>query len=103
MPFTTEGERRPLNQKEREGIIQVAETHRAGLWVLTMLYCGLRPEETVALMWKDIDLTPNKEVFTVSRAAEMVNKPPSYKKHKRQRRQKGEEKKSYHSHSTTAR
>jgi integrase len=49
LPETTEGSRRPLTTAEREAFVKVAENHRSGLWVLMMLYCGLRPEETVAL------------------------------------------------------
>jgi integrase len=33
----------------------VAETHRSGLWILTLLYTGMRPGETAALTWADID------------------------------------------------
>lgn len=73
MPLTTKSSRRPLTESERAAIIKVAETHQAGLWVLTMLYCGLRPEETVSLMWHDFDFTEGKETVTVKRAAEWVH------------------------------
>ncbi|MDR1438605.1 MAG: hypothetical protein LBJ10_00885 [Clostridiales bacterium] len=33
----------------------LAETHREGLWVKTLLYAGLRPGETRALDWWRID------------------------------------------------
>lgn len=37
-----------------------AQTHPAGLWVLTILYTGLRPGETAALFWEDIDFDRNE-------------------------------------------
>lgn len=67
MPQTYSGSRRPLTDPERQAVLKTAETHYAGLWVLTMLYCGLRPEETVALMWKDINF--KEGMVTISRAA----------------------------------
>ena len=55
LPDTTEGSHRPLTDYERQKILALCETHRAGLWVLIMLYCGLRPSEAIALNWGDID------------------------------------------------
>lgn len=54
-PRTKRGTHRSITSFEREHILKVAETHVAGLWVKTMLYCGLRPGETIPLRWKDID------------------------------------------------
>lgn len=51
--------RRPITPKERELTLKVAEYHRGGLFVLLMLYCGLRPGEVAALIWKDVDLDKN--------------------------------------------
>jgi integrase len=73
MPSTAAGERRPLTEAERKAVDLVATTHRAGAWVLTMRYAGLRPEETVPLMWSDIELAPGAETITVRRAAEWVS------------------------------
>ncbi len=56
LPDATEGKRRSLTESERKHVINTAEHHRAGLWVLVMLYCGLRPSEAIALNWSDIDL-----------------------------------------------
>lgn len=67
MPALKEGTRRPLSPDEQEIFLDVARTHRAGLWILTMYYCGLRPEETVPLMWEDIDL--DDKTLTIKRAA----------------------------------
>ena len=38
----------------------MAQTHPAGLWVLTILYTGLRPERRAALFWEDIDFDRNE-------------------------------------------
>lgn len=55
LPKTTQGARRSITDTERAAILAVAETHRSGLWVLTLLYTGMRPGETAALMWSDVD------------------------------------------------
>jgi len=59
LPNVTEGTHRPITDFERQHILKVAESHRGGLWVLTMLYCGLRPCETISLFKSDIDLKKN--------------------------------------------
>ena len=63
MPRTTAGKHRSLTDEERAALIHAADTDRfdgkpnnSGLWVLCMLYCGLRPGETAALRWEDVDL-----------------------------------------------
>lgn len=60
LPVTTAGRRRAITPEERAAILAVAETHRAGLWVLTLLYTGMRPGETAALMWSDVDFEHNE-------------------------------------------
>lgn len=60
LPSYTEGKRRSITEEERAAILAVAENHRAGLWVLTMLYTGMRPGETAALMWSDVDFEHNE-------------------------------------------
>lgn len=91
MPNTVSGERRPVTDDERNAIIKTSESHRAGLWVLTMLYAALRPEETVPLMWSDIDLTPGNESVTVRRATEFVHNRPVIKKPKGKDKKQGKE------------
>lgn len=88
-PKTVSGTRRPLTEKERAAVLKIAETHYAGLWVLTMLYCGLRPEETVALMWNDIDF--QSEMMTISRAAAWDKGHPVIKCLKGKDNKQGEE------------
>ena len=63
LPSGNEGKRRSITNNERTAILKVAETHHAGLWVLTMLYTGMRPGETRALEWRHIDL--DKKVIHV--------------------------------------
>jgi integrase len=55
--------RRAITKTEREYILKVAEYNRAGLWVLIMLYCGLRPNETSLIQGKHIDR--NKKVLHI--------------------------------------
>ena len=47
-------------KEERAAILAVAARHRAGLWVLTLLYTGMRPGETAALTWSDVDFDHNE-------------------------------------------
>ena len=68
LPVTTQGSHRSITEEERAAILEVAKTHRAGLWVLTMLYAGLRPGETMPLIWKDIDFKNNE--IRIYKAAE---------------------------------
>nr|DAD96971.1 MAG TPA: Integrase [Myoviridae sp. ctr0w28] len=60
IPFYTKRSRRALTDAERCAILEVAKNHRSGLWVLTMLYTGMRPGETAALQWADIDFGRNE-------------------------------------------
>jgi integrase len=55
LPKASDKKRRSITPAERAAFLKAAETHRAGLWVKTMLYCGLRPGECIPLQWKDID------------------------------------------------
>lgn len=59
LPHVTQDTHRSITDVERQHILHVAKTHRAGLWVKTMLYCGLRPSEAIDLNWADIDLKNN--------------------------------------------
>jgi len=68
MPRTTQGKRRSITDIEREWILRTAETHHAGLWIKMMLYCGLRPQEIIALQWKDVDL--KKKLVYIDKAKE---------------------------------
>ena len=63
LPKTRKGSRRSITDAERAALLAVADyptfsgyKNRSGLWILCILYCGLRPGETAALRWEDIDL-----------------------------------------------
>ncbi len=60
LPATTTGTHRSLTDKERKAVLEVAKTSRSGLWVLTLLYTGMRPGETAALTWADVDFDHNE-------------------------------------------
>lgn len=60
LPSVTEGKRRSITDEERKAILSVTEYHPAGLWVLTLLYTGMRPGETAALTWANVDFENNE-------------------------------------------
>lgn len=60
LPATTSGGHRSLTDEERAAVLEVAKTSRSGLWILTLLYTGIRPGETAALTWADIDFNHNE-------------------------------------------
>ena len=60
LPAFTQRKRRSITEEERAAILAVAEYHRSGLWVLTLLYTGMRPGETAALRWSDVDFKKNE-------------------------------------------
>lgn len=62
----SESPRRPLTVIERTTLLTVAETHPRGLYVLTMLYCGLRRGECLALTAGDVDI--DKKRIAVNRS-----------------------------------
>ena len=50
-------EGRSITDYEREILLRVLNNgHRGNIYCKIMLYCGLRPSEISALLWKDIDL-----------------------------------------------
>lgn len=59
LPAATQGKRRSITEEERAAILDVAERHRAGLYILTLLYTGMRPGEAAALNWVDVDFKEN--------------------------------------------
>lgn len=63
LPKAIKGKRRSITEYEREHILAVAETHRAGLYVLMILYCGIRPNEAAALQWKDIYFNSDEQRY----------------------------------------
>jgi len=55
LPDLVEATRRPLTLFERLIVFEVAKTHGCGAYVLTMLLCGLRRGECIALRVGNID------------------------------------------------
>lgn len=45
-PPAENGQGRPATLQERALMLMVAENHKGGLWLKTILYCGFRPAET---------------------------------------------------------
>ena len=60
LPTVTKGRRRSITEEERTAILRISQHHRAGLWILTLLYTGMRPGETAALTWADVDFEHNE-------------------------------------------
>ena len=60
LPKNVKGSHRSITEEERAHILEVAQYHPSGLWVLLILYSGLRPGEAAALQWKDIDFDKNE-------------------------------------------
>ena len=68
LPKSPKGTHRSITETERKAILEVADYHYAGLYVLLILYCGIRPGEAIALQWKDINL--EKRLIHVRKAIE---------------------------------
>lgn len=58
-----EEERRPLTETERSVVWDVAQTHPHGTYILTMLLCGLRRGECVALTVDKIDFNRKRLII----------------------------------------
>ena len=54
LPAGTYKGHRIITEAERKAIYALAPNHPAGLWVLTLLNTGMRPGESVALVWADL-------------------------------------------------
>lgn len=68
LPAVKQGGRRSLTDEERAVLLDVAKTHRCGLWVRFMLYEGLRPGETAALRVRHLDF--DRGLISVEEAVE---------------------------------
>lgn len=60
LPAAVKGSHRSLTDLERTVLLNVAETHPAGLYILALLYTGMRPGEAAALNWADVDFARNE-------------------------------------------
>jgi integrase len=68
MPNVEKKSRRAITDDEKAVLFKVCETHPQGLFPLLMYYCGLRPGETGALLWGDVDLKNN--IIHINKATE---------------------------------
>ena len=72
LPDATNGEgHRALVRWETELITENWMEHRTGVWMMIMLYAGLRRSEMIALNWDSVDL--EARTINVHRAAEIVS------------------------------
>ena len=78
LPNLEEAQRRPLTEIERATVYQVAQEHKFGAYVLTMLFCGLRRGECLALRIKDVDF--DKKKISVTKAISLWEKNVGYEK-----------------------
>ena len=70
LPTVTKGRRRSITEEERTAILRISQHHRAGLWILTLLYTGMRPGETAALTWLMWILSIMRSTFMPPKKAE---------------------------------
>lgn len=54
LPAAEAGQRRSLTDYEREILLQVAATHKHGLWIRFLLATGIRPGESAPLQVRDL-------------------------------------------------
>lgn len=65
-PKNEQGSHRAITDDERSLLLKACENHHAGMWIRMLLYCGLRPQETVPLKWGDVDF--KNRTLTVNKA-----------------------------------
>ncbi len=70
-------ERVPLTQYEDSKVIECAQNHKYGLFILLLRYCGIRPEEAVALTIADVDL--NNKLLNINKAVSLAKNQPQLK------------------------
>lgn len=80
LPNTTKGRRRSVTDEERSAILAVAKTHPAGLWIMTLLYTGMRPGESATLTWSDVDFAADEiRIHTAKESGSRNIKDPKTK------------------------
>lgn len=70
LPAAEAGKRRKLTDYERSVILQVAKTHRCGLWIRFLLGTGIRPGESAPLQVRDLDLKADPPRVKIYKAIE---------------------------------
>ena len=57
---------RSLTPAEQQALLKAIKGHRGEIFISLIYYCGLRPSEASALLWKDVDL--NRNIITVNKS-----------------------------------
>lgn len=70
-------DRRALSEKEIDLITRTWSRHKMGYAAMTMLYCGLRRGEVLALNWSDIDVI--NKIIKVTKAVTFLSNQPIIK------------------------
>jgi len=73
-PKFPKNERKPLSSIQDKKVFELALKHKYGLFILILRYCGLRPEEAVALTINDIDLNTHK--INIDKAVSLAKNQP---------------------------
>lgn len=70
-------ERKTLTIDEDKKVTRIALNHKYGAFILVLRYCGLRPEEAVALTIDDVDV--KNKLLNVNKAVSLANNQPKIK------------------------
>lgn len=70
-PKGTKGEHRALTQGEVKTIVDNWSTIYSGLWIMIMLFAGLRRSEMMALDWSNVDM--RERTLTVKQVGVLLN------------------------------
>ena len=70
-------ERKPLTQYEDLKVLECAKNNKYGIFILILRYCGIRPEEAVALTIKDVDL--DNQLLNINKAVSLAQNQPTLK------------------------
>lgn len=70
-PKGTKGEHRALTQTEVKTIVDNFSTVHSGLWIMIMLFAGLRRSEMMALDWSSVDM--RERTLTVKQVGVLLN------------------------------
>lgn len=68
MPQTTKGTHRVITDEEKDKLFKSCESFPQKAYIYLMYYCGLRPQETVALNWENVDI--EKKILHIRNAVE---------------------------------
>lgn len=77
LPKFQKNDRKPLTIAEDKKVYSLALTHKYGLFILLLRFCGLRPEEAVALEITDLDIE-NKKIY-INKAMSLAKNQPEEK------------------------